>query len=75
MRDPIAIPNNLAVFSFKAWRSAVALLDELAIMFAFQYVTKRMKRMKKTTIRRRIVQALVQNKGQKLGMFERSSQE
>jgi hypothetical protein len=32
MNDPIAIPNDLAVFSFKIWRIAFALLLGAAIV-------------------------------------------
>lgn len=70
MKDPIAIPNDLAVFSFKAWRSAFALLAGATIAFAFRIVIK-----KKKKRRRAIVGALAENRSQKCGMFQRSFQE
>lgn len=69
MKDPIAIPNDLAVFSFKAWRSAFAVLAGATIAFAFRIVIKKKKR------RRAIVGALAENRSQKRGMFRRSFQE
>lgn len=44
MKAPTAIPNDLAVFSFKAWRSAFALTFGATIVFAFRKVIYKGKR-------------------------------
>jgi hypothetical protein len=64
MKAPIAIPNDLAVFSFKAWRSAFALTFGATIVFAFRKVIQRKKKGNKT-----LVGALGENRGQSAVYF------
>jgi cbb3-type cytochrome oxidase subunit 3 len=64
MKDPIAIPNDLAVFSFKAWRSAFALLFGATIAFAFREVIQKKKKRE-----RALVGSLGENRSQKRGMI------